>query len=201
VNVNENMRAAFLHVLGDALGSIGVIISGLVIKYGSSPNRFIVDPLCSLFIVLIIAYSAIPQLIRVTKVVMQFVPEDIDSDALLEEVKLIDGIQDIHDFHVWQLDSMKVIATCHITCNGISEFNRIIPLVKERLHSYGVHSSSIQPELMQDSPSLNTALLLSLGHMLTLAPDHPTPIALISSVTRQTAPRYSALGPVIFASP
>jgi len=71
--VNENMRAAFLHVLGDALGSIGVIISGLVIKFGSSPNRFIVDPLCSLLIVIIISYSAFPQLIRVTKVVMQFV--------------------------------------------------------------------------------------------------------------------------------
>ena len=173
VNINENMRAAFLHVLGDALGSIGVIISGLVIKYGSSPNRFIVDPLCSLFIVLIIAYSAIPQLIRVTKVVMQFVPEDIDSDALLEEVKLIEGIQDIHDFHVWQLDSMKVIATCHITCNGISEFNRIIPLVKERLHSYGVHSSSIQPELMQDSPFLNTAFLNFLEFNICLRSSNP----------------------------
>ena len=72
-HVNENMRAAFLHVLGDALGSIGVIISGLVIKFGSSPNRFIVDPLCSLLLVIIISFSAFPQLIRVTKVVMQFV--------------------------------------------------------------------------------------------------------------------------------
>jgi zinc transporter 1 len=129
--INENMRAAFLHVLGDALGSIGVIISGLVIHYASSPSRFIVDPLCSLFIVIIITYSAVPQLIRVTKVVMQFVPEDIDADALLQEVQRIDGIRDIHDFHVWQLDSMKVIATCHITCHDIDEFNRIIPLAKK----------------------------------------------------------------------
>jgi zinc transporter 1 len=160
------MRAAFLHVLGDALGSVGVIISGLVIKYGSSPDRFLVDPLCSLFIVVIIAYSAIPQLIRVTKVVMQFVPEDIDADALLQEVKGIEGIMDIHDFHVWQLDSMKVIATCHITCNGISEFNRIIPLVKKTLHSFGVHSSSIQPELMQAPPPLPVSFLRPLVRAL-----------------------------------
>lgn len=158
LRINENMRAAFLHVLGDALGSIGVIISGLVIRYGSSPNRFLVDPLCSLLIVIIISYSAIPQLIRVTKVVMQFVPDDIDADALLKEVKQIDGILDIHDFHVWQLDSMKVVATCHVTCKGINEFNHIIPLIKKTLHSFGVHSSSIQPELMQETPCTSPVL-------------------------------------------
>ena len=178
LHINENMRAAFLHVLGDALGSIGVIISGLVIKFGSSPNRFLVDPLCSLLIVIIISYSAIPQLIRVTKVVMQFVPDDIDADALLKEVKQIDGVLDIHDFHIWQLDSMKVIATCHVTCKGISEFNHIIPLIKKTLHSFGVHSSSIQPELMQDPycasffESLTSSVTLDLDHLTysTLAP-------------------------------
>ena len=146
--MNENMRAAFLHVLGDALGSIGVIISGLVIKFGSSPNRFVVDPLCSLLIVVIISYSAFPQLIRVTKVVMQFVPDGIDVDALQREVKGIDGILDIHDFHVWQLDSVKRVATFHVTCNGVDEFNRIIPLAKKIMHAFGVHSSSIQPEYL-----------------------------------------------------
>jgi Co/Zn/Cd efflux system component len=76
------------------------------------------------------------------------VPDGFDVDALQREVKGIDGILDIHDFHVWQLDSSKRVATFHVTCNGVDEFNRIIPLAKKIMHAFGVHSSSIQPEYL-----------------------------------------------------
>ena len=105
-----NMRAVYLHVLGDALGSVIVIASSLCIIYGEGEWTLYVDPAMSLIMVIIIMRSSVPLLKESALILMQTVPTHIKiqeiRDRLLEQV---DGVLSLHEFHVWQLAGDKII--------------------------------------------------------------------------------------------
>lgn len=105
-----NMRAVYLHVLGDALGSVIVIASSLCIIYGSGDWTLYIDPGMSLVMVIIIMKSSVPLLKESALILMQTVPTHIKvaeiRERLLQEV---DGVLSLHEFHVWQLAGDKII--------------------------------------------------------------------------------------------
>jgi zinc transporter 1 len=131
------MRAVFLHVLGDALGSVGVIVSGLVITYAKvrilvlhclaykcacstrfqsgGEYRFIVDPLCSLAIVVLILYHSVPLFRQAVGVLLQGTPSLVSVDSLSQKLLKIDGVLDVHDMHIWQLDGRSFVTTLHLS--------------------------------------------------------------------------------------
>ncbi|VBB18869.1 hypothetical protein YASMINEVIRUS_1401 [Yasminevirus sp. GU-2018] len=82
---NKNIRALFLHIIGDALGSVGVIASGLIIKYVDSDYKFLSDPLISLFIVLLIASTAVPLIRECVSILLHMVPNNIDLKHIRNE--------------------------------------------------------------------------------------------------------------------
>ena len=105
-----NMRGVYLHVLGDALGSVIVIISALIIKYASGKWTIYVDPGMSIFMVLLILKTSIPLLRESSLILLQTVPTHIKikevQDRLLDHVE---GVLSVHEFHVWQLAGNKII--------------------------------------------------------------------------------------------
>ena len=105
-----NMRGVYLHVLGDALGSVIVIISALIIKYASGKWTLYVDPVMSILMVMLILKTSIPLLRESALILLQTVPTHIKikevQDRLLEQV---DGVLSVHEFHVWQLAGDKII--------------------------------------------------------------------------------------------
>lgn len=150
---SHNLRGAFLHVLGDALGSVGVIVSGLIMKYWEqlggdvdSHYRYLADPVSSLLIVIIIVSHTLPLTRECIHILLQNVPSGVDVDLLLSTVKDIKGVQGIHDLHIWQLNHQKQILTCHIECQDQTEFMDISDQMKSYFHRCGIHSSTIQPE-------------------------------------------------------
>jgi zinc transporter 1 len=144
-----NIHGIFLHILGDALGSIGAILSGLGIWFlPFGKYRFFVDPICSIFIACIILTTAIPLVRRCTKILMQSVPDYIDLNIIRQELLELDGVVDVHDLHIWQLADTKVIGTVHLTCpNNINFFN-LATNMKKVMHSHGIHSTTFQPEFI-----------------------------------------------------
>lgn len=147
--MNMNIRGVLLHVAGDALGSIAVIVSACVMKYTTHPFRFYCDPVVSLVIVLLILLGTVPLLRQSANILLQKVPLSVDVSQLRQQLLSVPGVLAVHDFHVWSLDSSRVIATLHVTLDRrISDFRRVQDDLKMLLHSAGIHASTIQPEFM-----------------------------------------------------
>jgi len=144
-----NMRGVYLHVLGDALGSVIVIISALIIKFASGKWTIYVDPSMSIFMVLLILKTSIPLMRESSLILLQTVPTHIKikevQDRLLDHV---DGVLSVHEFHVWQLAGNKIIASAHITCQSPDEYMSIANKIKRFFHNEGIHSTTIQPEFV-----------------------------------------------------
>ncbi|KAL8742762.1 MAG: hypothetical protein Q9190_004810, partial [Brigantiaea leucoxantha] len=109
-----NMRGVFLHVMGDALGNIGVITSALIIWLTSWPFRYYSDPAISLIITLIILTSAIPLCKAASRILLQAVPLGISIDDIKYDIEELDGVISAHHLHVWQLSDVKKVASLHI---------------------------------------------------------------------------------------
>jgi len=145
-----NMRAVFLHVLGDALGSVGVIASALIIKYTSGDWRFKVDPIMSMIMVVIIFSSSIRLLKESAFILLQTVPTHIQVSALKAKLLTnVKGVLAVHEFHVWQLAGNRIIASAHIRCQTPHEYMRIAEEVKCFFHNEGIHSTTVQPEFVE----------------------------------------------------
>lgn len=149
---NLNMKAVFLNALGDSLGSVAVMISGLVVKYVPTEDdkwKKLVDPFLSLFIATIIISTVIPLLKRSSLIILQTVPSNMNINEIKQEIYKVEGVVDIHHFHVWSLSQDKLIATAHIRVDQDNDQQydaRIVKTIKRILHSHGIHSTTIQLE-------------------------------------------------------
>ena len=114
-NTNVNLRASFIHVLGDALQNIGVLIAGGIIFL--FPNFSIADPICTYIFSIIVGLTTIRILKDCIFVLMEGSPVAIDIEELENDLRNINGVKDIHDLHVWSLSIGKMSFICHICCD------------------------------------------------------------------------------------
>lgn len=167
-----NMRGIFLHVMGDALGNLGVIGSALIIRLSSSPWRFFIDPAISLMIAAIILTSAIPFCKAASRILLQAAPVGMDVDDIKQNILNLEGILDCHHFHAWQLTDTKPVATLHILVKkqDPAEQMKLVKKVQNCMSQQGIQSSTIQVEFegqnndridssRQDSESTKMCLL------------------------------------------
>ncbi|GMR23926.1 MAG: cation diffusion facilitator family transporter [Acidobacteriota bacterium] len=146
-HANLNVRGAFLHVLGDALGSIGVLISGLVIHFtGWMPA----DAIVSLFIATLILVSGWRLVRETISVLLESSPRYLDTDVLRRDLIEIGGVRDVHDLHVWTVTSGFVSLSAHaeVTSSDIADevLRNATVLLRER---YGIRHVTIQLETSQ----------------------------------------------------
>jgi len=143
------MAGVLLHIAGDAVNNVGVIIAGLIIWKSSHPSRFYADPAVSLFIAIMILISALPLVKRTGHILLQSPPSGIDVDDIKHDLEKIPGVVSVHELHVWRLNQQKSLASAHIVIDDVSleRFHGQAKTINECLHEYGVHSVTIQPEL------------------------------------------------------
>jgi len=146
-----NLHGIFLHVLGDALGSIGAMITGLGIWLLKWSWRFYLDPLCSILISFIILFSSFPLAMRTIRILMQRVPSNIDLSLVRKDLLSLNADMRIHELHVWQLADTKIIGTVHMMCPSNVDFLVLASNMKGVLHSHGIHATTIQPEFFDPS--------------------------------------------------
>jgi len=154
-----NMKGVILHVLGDALGSVVVIVSAVIMWQleGQSWTLY-VDPAMSIFLTLIILSTTVPLLKESALILLQTVPTHIEVDKIKERLlDRIEGVVAIHEFHVWQLAGNRIIASAHIHCRNLAEYTRVAEEVKEFFHNEGIHSTTIQPEFVDESENNSIA--------------------------------------------
>jgi solute carrier family 30 (zinc transporter), member 1 len=153
-NGSMNMRAVLLHVLGDALGNLGVIGAGLVIWLSRWPGRAYLDPAVSLAISGLICAGALPLVRRAAGVLLQRVPTEIALRDVRAAIAGVAGVRGVHELHVWQLSEAAVVASVHVRADPARAFMATAADIRARLHALGIHSSTIQPEYDEDEDAL-----------------------------------------------
>jgi len=142
-HANLNMRGAYLHVLGDLLGSLGAIAAGLVILFtGWTPA----DPLISVVIAALILYSAWNLVKEATEVLLEAAPAHIDVPEVVEELKDIRGLDEIHDVHVWTLTSGFVALSAHGVIDDPARIRAVLADIQARLEKRGIEHVTFQLE-------------------------------------------------------
>lgn len=114
-NVNVNLKVPSIHVLGDVLQNLGVLISGGIIFF--FPKLSIVDPVCCYIISFIVVIITIRILKDCIFILMEGNPVEIDIEQLEKDLKYIEGVKDIYDLHVWRMSTGEVSLSCYICCN------------------------------------------------------------------------------------
>ncbi|KAK3944919.1 cation efflux family protein [Diplogelasinospora grovesii] len=144
------MLGVMMHVTGDALNNLGVIVAALIIWLTSSPSRFYADPGVGVGIAVMILLSAIPVIKNSGIILLQSAPVGVDLDDIKHDIEKIPGIESVHELHVWRLDQKKAIASAHVVVSDgdISNFMEKARTVRQCLHAYGIHSATIQPEFI-----------------------------------------------------
>ncbi|KAK2802240.1 hypothetical protein FQN50_007420 [Emmonsiellopsis sp. PD_5] len=143
------VMGVLLHVVGDAINNIGVIIAALVIWLAHYEGRFYADPGVSVGIALLILASAIPLVKNSGSILLESVPLGVNLDDVQHDLETIPGILSIHELHAWRLNQNKAIASAHVvTCDSsLANFMARAQRIGECLHAYGIHSVTLQPEL------------------------------------------------------
>lgn len=139
-----NSRAALLHVLGDTLASVAALISGVVIYYtGWLP----VDPLLSLFICVLILYSAARLLREVLHIIMEGVPSYLNLREVGQAMAAVEGVSSVHDLHIWTLSSGRVVLSAHVNIPDLKNWDgtlaRLQQMIDER---FGIDHVTLQPQ-------------------------------------------------------
>ena len=141
---NLNVRGAFIHVVGDALGSVGAIVAGLLMLF---KNWYLADPLISIMVALLILYSSW-QLVRDSvDILLEGTPTHIDLELVRSTLCKVEGVESIHDLHIWTLTSGVHAMSCHAVLCGKEDRHQVLEQLSAIVRSrFKVEHTTIQLE-------------------------------------------------------
>ncbi len=139
-----NMRGAFLHVLGDALGSVGAVAAGLIML---ATGWYLADPLISILIGLLILYTSWDLIKESVDILMQSVPKGIDVEEVQRALEQVSGVSKIHDLHVWSVTSGVFTLSAHAVIAPDGDPHMILDRIEDRLkRQFSIEHTTIQLE-------------------------------------------------------
>ena len=141
---NLNVRGAFLHVLSDAIGSVGAIAAGLIML---STGWYLADPLISVFIGALILFSSWSLIKDSLSVLMQAVPKGIRLEEVRETIESVDGVAKVHDLHVWAVTSDIYTLSAHAVVENGGDFHQVLNGIEDTLKErFNIEHITIQLE-------------------------------------------------------
>ncbi|XP_064504242.1 calcium/manganese antiporter SLC30A10 isoform X2 [Pseudopipra pipra] len=153
-----NIRGVLLHVMGDALGSVVVVVTATIFyvrPLGDAACNWqcYIDPSLTIVMVIIILSSAFPLIKETSTILLQMVPKGVNIQVLTDRLARVPGVSSLHEVHVWELASGKNIATLHVKCQTPANYQDAAYKIREIFHEAGVHSVTIQPEYVDHKTS------------------------------------------------
>ncbi|MDO9324400.1 MAG: cation diffusion facilitator family transporter [Methanoregula sp.] len=142
---NLNVKSAFLHVIGDAVSSVAVIVAAVWIAL---TGQVFVDPLLSGFIAVLIIISAAGILRETISILLQFTPRSVDFDAVIADMSSVTGVDGVHHVHIWSLSSEIHVLDAHIySCEqDVAKIGEMKDEIRKRLEKYHIHHSTLEVE-------------------------------------------------------
>ena len=151
-----NQRTVMLHLMEDALGWIAVLVGSIVLLF---TDLYWIDPLLSLGIAVYILWNAFKNLRQVLKIFLQATPENVDTEAIREQIRSLDSIMDVHDLHVWTLDGNYHVLTAHLVLpdnRRIHELAAVRAEVHQLLTQHQIDHITLQLEIAGEACELET---------------------------------------------
>jgi cobalt-zinc-cadmium efflux system protein len=141
-----NQRAAFLHVVGDLLGSLAALVAGgVILATGWTPA----DPILSLAISLLVLVSAWRLVRESVDVLLEAAPAHIPLAAVHERLASLPGVSSVHDLHVWTVTSGVVAMSGHLVVRDPGDHQRVLEQVQDRMGAFGIGHVTVQVEREQ----------------------------------------------------
>ncbi|MEK4714908.1 cation diffusion facilitator family transporter [Sporosarcina sp. FSL K6-5500] len=144
VKDNVNLRSAYLHVLGDALGSVGAIIAGIVMYFF---DWYVADPIISVVVALLILKGAWGIIKQTIHILMEGTPITINQQEVKQTLEAIEGVINVHDLHVWTITSGLDSLTCHLLIEDNQDEQRILQQAIQQIEKqFKIMHTTIQIE-------------------------------------------------------
>jgi cobalt-zinc-cadmium efflux system protein len=141
---NLNLRGAFLHVVSDAVGSLGAIAAAAIMM---STGWYLADPLISIFIGLLILFSSWSLIRDSLSVLMQAVPKGIRLDEVRQTIEAVQGVSKVHDLHVWAVTSDIFTLSAHAVVENGGDFHQVLNGIEGTLKErFNIEHTTIQLE-------------------------------------------------------
>lgn len=151
---NINIRAAFIHVLGDLLQSIGVLISATIVKYNSQYK--IADPICTFIFSALVLFTTAPILRDAVFILMEGFPKDLSYSTVKSALQSIKGVRMAHSLHVWSLTANRFALAVHLAVDPDTDQTAVLQAAQKLVRkNFGIHSSTIQVEMFSPSEMLS----------------------------------------------
>ena len=148
-----NVRSAYMHMLGDAVSAVGVVIAGIVVAFTGAS---IADPIVSMIIGVLILWSSWGILKESVNVLLEGVPEGMDMETVEQTIGAVHGVITVHDLHVWTVGSGMICCSCHIMVNeqSVRSGENVLRAVTEELeNNFGIAHATIQIEVEGCDPT------------------------------------------------
>jgi zinc transporter 2 len=139
---NINVTSAYLHVLGDLLMSVGVIIAAVIIYF--KPEWTIADPICTYVFSVIITFTSVPVFKDCILVLMEATPSEVDIEKLENDIIAMPDVEELHDLHVWSISAGKHALSCHIISkHPLKTLHQVTDLMRRK---YKLFHTTVQVE-------------------------------------------------------
>lgn len=138
-----NVRGAFLHMAADTLVSVGVVISGVVIRL---TGLYIIDPIVSLIIALVILITTWDLLSDSLRLSLDGIPEGIDIAHIEEQMLQTDNVLDVHHVHIWAISTTENALTAHVVIKDLSTMEQTKSQLKHQLSDLGICHATLEIE-------------------------------------------------------
>lgn len=136
-----NVKGAYLHMAADALVSVGVVASGIIITY---TGWSIIDPIIGLGIAVVIIVSTWGLLHDSLRLSLDGVPVGIDAQKIQQLIMEQPGVENCHHLHIWALSTTETALTAHIVIDNITQLEEVKQHIKEALEEAGIHHATLE---------------------------------------------------------
>lgn len=140
-----NIQAAVIHMAGDAVGAIAIILGAIAIRY---TGLIYIDPLLSIVLAIFIVYTAWDIIRESLNILLEGLPRGLKLDSVTKAMGEVQGVLDVHDLHIWSLGSSTHALSSHVLIEDMppSASERILKRINEVLCGFGIHHTTIQFE-------------------------------------------------------
>lgn len=145
-----NAKGAYLHLLSDAMVSLGVVVAGIVVSY---TKWYWLDPVVSIVILAVILYSTWSLMTDSLRMSLDGVPRDVDTEAIEKVIAGVEGVEQLHHTHIWAMSTTENALTTHVVLNEALNFDEKMKVVHEIKHQLQ-HNNIMHATIEMESPDI-----------------------------------------------
>lgn len=143
-----NTRGAFLHVLGDLLGSVAAIAAGVLIYF---TGMTVFDPIISIVVALILVAPTYNLLKQTSRIILEGVPEHIDYVEVGKSLNEVQNVLSVHDLHIWSMTSEHISLSAHVEIASIDQWEQVLADIQLMLsNKFQINHITLQPEVHKE---------------------------------------------------